>query len=176
MLHRQVRIYRPTKTTTQSGKGKLKRWLLDWDPLQGAGRWENDLMGWASSADFMQGTVLAFRTREDAVAFVSLSRRKARMSSSGERRWIVRETGGRETAQCTLADRTLQAEKQGWDYQVQEPKEPKIPPKSYCQSSRVHSIEVRRADGSPSEQFRSCARQTAHPSYQVDDSLNRCKL
>ena len=55
-------------------------------------------------------------------------------ASSGERRWIVRETGGRETAQCTLADRTSQAEKQGWDYQVQEPKEPNIPPKSYCQS------------------------------------------
>jgi len=54
----------------QSGKGKTKRWLIDWDVLPGAGRWENDLMGWASSADYMQGTVLAFGTREDAVAFV----------------------------------------------------------------------------------------------------------
>jgi hypothetical protein len=27
-------------------------------------------MGWASSADYMQGTTMAFRSKEDAVAFV----------------------------------------------------------------------------------------------------------
>lgn len=71
MLHRQVRIYQPSKSTMQSAKGKTKRWILDWDTLQGAGRWENPLMGWASSADYMQGTQMLFRTREAAVAFVS---------------------------------------------------------------------------------------------------------
>ena len=55
----------------QSAKGKTKKWVLDWDVLQGAGRWENPLMGWASSADYMQGTTMAFRSKEDAVAFVS---------------------------------------------------------------------------------------------------------
>lgn len=55
----------------QSAKGKTKRWILDWDVLQGSGRWENPLIGWASSADYMQGINLAFRTREAAVAFVS---------------------------------------------------------------------------------------------------------
>lgn len=73
MLHRQVRIFRPTKSTMQSAKGKTKRWILDWDTLQGAGRWENPLMGWASSADYMQGTSMAFRSKEDAIAFVSLA-------------------------------------------------------------------------------------------------------
>lgn len=71
MQHRQVRIFRPTKSTMQSAKGKTKRWMLDWDVLQGSGRWENPLMGWASSADYMQGTQLAFRSKEDAIAFVS---------------------------------------------------------------------------------------------------------
>lgn len=56
----------------QSAKGKTKRWILDWDVLSGSGRWENPLMGWASSADYMQGTNMAFRSKEDAVAFVSL--------------------------------------------------------------------------------------------------------
>jgi hypothetical protein len=28
-------------------------------------------MGWASSADYMQGTNMAFRSKEDAVSFVS---------------------------------------------------------------------------------------------------------
>lgn len=66
-----MRIYQPTKTTMQSAKGKTKRWLIDWDVLSGAGRWENNLMGWASSADYMQATQINFRTKEDAIAFVS---------------------------------------------------------------------------------------------------------
>ena len=32
-----------------SGGAKGKRWRLDWDILPGGGRWENPLMGWASS-------------------------------------------------------------------------------------------------------------------------------
>merc|ERR1712093_382774 len=36
---------------------------------RGAGRWENGLMGWASSADYMQGTHVKFSTKEDAVRF-----------------------------------------------------------------------------------------------------------
>jgi NADH dehydrogenase (ubiquinone) Fe-S protein 4 len=72
LQHRQVRIFKPTKNTMQSAKGKTKVWRIDFDVLQGAGRWTNPLMGWASSADYMQGTSLAFRTREDAVGFVSL--------------------------------------------------------------------------------------------------------
>lgn len=56
----------------QSAKGKTRRWLVDWDVLQGAGRWENPLMGWASSGDYMQGTQMAFPTKEEAIAFVSV--------------------------------------------------------------------------------------------------------
>ena len=55
----------------QSAKGKTKTWIIDWDVLQGAGRWENPLIGWASTADYMQGSSLAFTTKEDAIAFVS---------------------------------------------------------------------------------------------------------
>lgn len=57
----------------QSAKGKTRRWLIDWDVLQGAGRWENPLMGWASSGDYMQGTQMSFPTKEEAIAFVSPS-------------------------------------------------------------------------------------------------------
>jgi len=69
LRHRAVRIFQPTRSTTQSGTGKSTRWRIDWDILQGAGRWENPLMGWASSGDYMQGTRMSFRTKEDAVHF-----------------------------------------------------------------------------------------------------------
>lgn len=49
LRHRYVRIYQPTRNTMQSGGGKSERWRIDWDILEGGGRWENPLMGYASS-------------------------------------------------------------------------------------------------------------------------------
>ena len=42
---------------------------MDWDPLPKGHRWENPLMGWQSTADFMQGERLSFKTKEDAIRF-----------------------------------------------------------------------------------------------------------
>ncbi|KAG6337318.1 hypothetical protein ID866_1780 [Astraeus odoratus] len=67
--HRAVRIYQPTRNTMQSGSGKSERWRIDWDILPGGGRWENPLMGYASSADYMQGTRISFATKEAAIHF-----------------------------------------------------------------------------------------------------------
>jgi NADH dehydrogenase (ubiquinone) Fe-S protein 4 len=50
-------------------------------------------MGWQASADFMQGTHLKFKSKEDAVAF---------------------------------------AEKQGYEYYVQEPQKRRVVPKAYA--------------------------------------------
>ncbi|KAL4246624.1 NADH dehydrogenase [ubiquinone] iron-sulfur protein 4, mitochondrial [Abortiporus biennis] len=69
LRHRAVRIFQPARSTTQSGTGKSHRWRIDWEILQGAGRWENPLMGWASSADYMQGTRMSFKSKEDAIHF-----------------------------------------------------------------------------------------------------------
>ena len=62
-------IYRPAKTATQSGDWHGHHWRMDWDVLQKGHRWENPLMGWQSSADYLQGTHLNFKTKEDAIHF-----------------------------------------------------------------------------------------------------------
>ena len=92
-------IYRPAKTATQSGNWHSHQWRMDWDVLSKGHRWENPLMGWQSSGDFMQGTHLNFASKEDAVNF---------------------------------------ANKQGYEYFVQEPNERRIIPKAYA-SQFVHS-------------------------------------
>jgi NADH dehydrogenase (ubiquinone) Fe-S protein 4 len=66
---------------------------MDWDPLPKGHRWENPLMGWQSSGDFMQGTNIKFMSKEDAVRF---------------------------------------AQKQGYEYYVQEPQERRVVPKAYA--------------------------------------------
>ncbi|KAK4544364.1 hypothetical protein LTR36_004255 [Oleoguttula mirabilis] len=90
---RTVRIYRPAKTATQSGDWHSHQWRMDWDVLSKGHRWENPLMGWQSSGDFMQGTHLNFQSKQDAVNF---------------------------------------ANKQGYEYFVQEPNERKMVPKAYA--------------------------------------------
>ena len=89
----QDSIYRPAKTATQSGDWHSHHWRMDWDILPKGHRWENPLMGWQSSADFMQGTHVNFKNKEDAIAF---------------------------------------AEKQGYEYFVQEPNTRKFAVKAYA--------------------------------------------
>ncbi len=91
--HADRSIYRPAKTATQSGDWHGHHWRLDWDILQKGHRWENPLMGWQSSADFLQGTHLNFKSKDDAIRF---------------------------------------AQKQGYEYFVQEPNERRVVPKAYA--------------------------------------------
>ncbi|KAF1389416.1 hypothetical protein PFLUV_G00073200 [Perca fluviatilis] len=43
---RKVHIFVPTKTAMQSGVNGTKKWKMDFDTRE---RWENPLMGWAST-------------------------------------------------------------------------------------------------------------------------------
>uniref|UniRef100_UPI00398F0F68 NADH dehydrogenase [ubiquinone] iron-sulfur protein 4, mitochondrial n=1 Tax=Pristiophorus japonicus TaxID=55135 RepID=UPI00398F0F68 len=64
---RKVRIFVPARNTMQSGANNTKIWKMEFDTRE---RWENPLMGWASTADPLSNTVLSFTTKEDAIAFV----------------------------------------------------------------------------------------------------------
>jgi hypothetical protein len=62
-----ARIYRPSKTAMQSGKGKSRDWRLEFEPA--SARLIDPLTGWTVSTD-MDGQVrLSFDTREEAVAY-----------------------------------------------------------------------------------------------------------
>lgn len=63
-----ARIFRPSKTAMQSGKGKSKAWVLEFE--QEAARRIDPLMGWTSADDMAAGQVrLKFETKEDAIAY-----------------------------------------------------------------------------------------------------------
>eukprot|EP00064_Thunnus_orientalis_P006971 superscaffoldBa00000749_g6990 len=63
---RKVHIFVPAKTAMQSGVNSTKKWKMDFDTRE---RWENPLMGWASTADPLSNMVLSFSSKEDAIAF-----------------------------------------------------------------------------------------------------------
>ena len=63
----RVRIYQPTKTAMQSGRGGTKRWMLEFEPE--VRREMDPLMGWTSSRDTMQQVKLQFLTLDEATSY-----------------------------------------------------------------------------------------------------------
>lgn len=62
-----ARIYRPAKNAMQSGRGKTKDWVLEFEPA--SARRSDPLMGWTQTTD-MDGQVrLSFETSDEAVAY-----------------------------------------------------------------------------------------------------------
>ncbi|KAG0237718.1 Histone transcription regulator 3 [Actinomortierella wolfii] len=101
------RIYKQSKAATQSGITNTGVWRIDFDTEAQAGRFENELMGWASSSDYMQALMMKFNTKEDAIAF---------------------------------------AEKQGWEFVVQEPNQKIFKKKVYADNFKYSPKKLRFAE------------------------------
>tara|TARA_B100001029_G_C14719921_1_gene264548 strand:- start:162 stop:446 length:285 start_codon:yes stop_codon:yes gene_type:complete len=63
---KKAKIFVPSKTATQSGKGKSKKWILKFDTRHGV---INPLMGWESSDDTMGEITLEFNTKKEAINY-----------------------------------------------------------------------------------------------------------
>ena len=63
---RKAKIYKPSKTAMQSGRGKSKNWLLEFDTLNTG---IDPLMGWETSKDTMSDVKLEFITKEEAISY-----------------------------------------------------------------------------------------------------------
>ncbi len=68
---KKAKIYIPAKTAMQSGKGKQKKWVLEFDSKDTK---INPLMGWESSTDTMSEVVLKFSTKEKAIEYAKKNR------------------------------------------------------------------------------------------------------
>ena len=62
-----VKIYRPAKTATQSGRARSNRWVLEFPTALAQCR--DSLMGWAGQGDTRRQVRLEFDSEEEAVAF-----------------------------------------------------------------------------------------------------------
>ena len=62
-----ARIFRPSKTAMQSGRGNSTEWVLEFEPTDA--RRADPLMGWTQTADTEGQVRLAFETKEEAVRY-----------------------------------------------------------------------------------------------------------
>ena len=66
----QARIFKPTKTAMQSGRGgQGRKWVLEYEPA--TRRVPEAVMGWTSAGDTLNEVRLRFPTLDEAVAFAS---------------------------------------------------------------------------------------------------------
>ena len=63
---KKAKIYIPTKTAMQSGRGKLKKWVLEFVTKDSS---INPLMGWESSTDTLREVILQFSSKEKAIEY-----------------------------------------------------------------------------------------------------------
>ncbi len=64
-----ARIYQPSKTAMQSGRGKSDIWMLEFE--QEKPRDVEPLMGYTGSADMFQQVKLKFASKDEAVAYAT---------------------------------------------------------------------------------------------------------
>ena len=65
-IMKKAKIYIPAKTAMQSGRGKVKKWILEFITKDTT---INPLMGWESSTDTLSEVNLKFSSKEKAVEY-----------------------------------------------------------------------------------------------------------
>ena len=60
-----IKIYKPSKTAMQSGRGNTKKWLAEYKSEMTTTK--DTLMGWTSSSDTRSQIKLFFDTKEQAI-------------------------------------------------------------------------------------------------------------
>ena len=63
---KKAKIYIPTKTAMQSGRGKLNKWVLEFLTKDSS---TNPLMGWETSTDTLGEVILKFLSKEKAIEY-----------------------------------------------------------------------------------------------------------
>ena len=86
-MKKKAIIYIPTKTAMQSGRGKLKDWILEFntrDPQT------NVLMGWESSDDTLKEVRLKFSSKERAIDYAEVNNIEYRILEPKPKKFVIK--------------------------------------------------------------------------------------
>ena len=84
---KKAKIYIPAKTAMQSGRGKLKNWVLEFitkDPSI------NPLMGWETSTDTLEEVVLKFSSKEKAIEYAEKNNISYNVIEPKKREFVIK--------------------------------------------------------------------------------------
>ena len=84
---KKAKIYIPTKTAMQSGRGKLKNWVLEFitkDPSI------NPLMGWETSTDTLEEVILKFPSKEKAIEYAENNNISYNVIETNKKEFVIK--------------------------------------------------------------------------------------
>ena len=84
---KKARIYIPTKTSMQSGRGKLKKWVLEFLTKDTS---VNPLMGWESSTDTLSEVILKFSSKEKAIEYAESNNISYNVIEPKKRQFVIK--------------------------------------------------------------------------------------
>ena len=84
---KKAKIYIPTKTAMQSGRGKLNKWVLEFDTKDPS---INPLMGWETSTDTLEEVLLKFSTKEKAIEYAETNHISYRVIEPKKKQYVIK--------------------------------------------------------------------------------------
>ncbi len=87
----QARIYKPARSTMQSGTARSKQWVLEFPPS--TRRTLDPLMGWTSSGDTSAQVRMNFDKLDAAIAYAEENGIEYVVRQPGKRKTVVRRRG-----------------------------------------------------------------------------------
>ena len=85
MTKRKAKIYKPTKTSTQSGIGKTKKWTLEYIDESIS---INPLMGWESSSNTLSELKLFFDSKKQAIEYANKNKVQFTIIENNQRTFV----------------------------------------------------------------------------------------
>ena len=84
---KKAKIYIPSKTAMQSGRGKLKNWILEFETKDPS---INPLMGWETSTDTLEEVTLKFSTKEKAIKYAKKNNISYKVIEPNKKEFVIK--------------------------------------------------------------------------------------
>lgn len=87
----QIKIYKPSKTSMQSGTAKTKKWRLEYE--KSSRKFIDPTMGWVGTEDTQGSVIIDFDTKDSAVKYAEDLGLPYKVELPKERKHIIRNGG-----------------------------------------------------------------------------------
>jgi hypothetical protein len=86
-MKKKAKIYIPTKTAMQSGLGKRKNWILEFETRDPK---TNALMGWESSDDTLKEVKLKFSSKKNAIEYAQTNEIDYKVIEPNRKKFVIK--------------------------------------------------------------------------------------
>jgi len=84
----KVKIYKPAKNAMQSGKGNIKKWVLEF--AKEDTRYIEPIMGWTGNSDTKRQLKLKFDSKEEAVNYAKRNKLEYKVIEPKQPKMIIK--------------------------------------------------------------------------------------